>query len=60
MVAKAPKCSFCGRVRAGGMAGPTHDVYICADCVDLANEIIDLHHDAASPGDQADPPQEER
>jgi hypothetical protein len=34
-------CLFCGRVRSGGVAGPTLDIYICPDCIRLANEILD-------------------
>ena len=34
-------CLFCGRVRGGGVAGPTPDIYICPDCIRLAAEILD-------------------
>jgi hypothetical protein len=34
-------CLFCGRVREGGVAGPTPDIYICPDCIRLAAEILD-------------------
>jgi ClpX C4-type zinc finger len=34
-------CLFCGRVRTGGVAGPTPDIYICPDCIRLAAEILD-------------------
>jgi len=35
------KCSFCARARAGKklIAGP--GVYICDECIDLCNEIIE-------------------
>jgi hypothetical protein len=34
-------CLFCGRVRTGGVAGPTPDIYICPECIRLAAEILD-------------------
>lgn len=34
------ECSFCGLTRAGGVAGPTQSVYICPDCIRLANEVL--------------------
>jgi hypothetical protein len=34
-------CSFCGLVRKGGVAGPTTEVYICRDCIQLASLLID-------------------
>jgi hypothetical protein len=36
----APTCSFCGRLRKGGVAGSTPSVYICPDCIALAGEIL--------------------
>ena len=33
-------CSFCRQFRAGGVAGPTPDVYICPDCIELVAEIL--------------------
>ena len=33
------KCSFCGLVKPGGVAGPATDTYICVDC-ELTYEIV--------------------
>jgi hypothetical protein len=33
-------CSFCGRVKPGGVAGPTTAIYICPDCIELNYEIV--------------------
>jgi ATP-dependent Clp protease ATP-binding subunit ClpC len=44
-----PRCSFCGRTRAGDMAfvAGIHNAYICADCVRAALAIVD-----DEPGDE--------
>jgi hypothetical protein len=42
------KCSFCGRIRPGGVAGPTTDIYICRDCVELTYELVHGADDAAT------------
>ncbi len=33
-------CLFCGRLRRDGVAGPTPEIYICRDCIELAAEIV--------------------
>jgi len=34
------ECSFCGLFKAGGIAGPKPDLYICPDCIRLAHQLI--------------------
>jgi hypothetical protein len=47
----APTCSFCGRDNRRGVAGPTLAIYICADCVALATQILDASDQADNPPD---------
>jgi hypothetical protein len=44
-------CLFCGRVRTGGVAGPTPDIYICPDCIRLATEILNEQDAPREPSD---------
>jgi ClpX C4-type zinc finger len=44
-------CLFCGRVRTGGVAGPTPDIYICPDCIRLATEILNEQDGHREPSD---------
>jgi len=53
VVRHRPRCSFCGKVRGEGgvqlIAGS--GVYICSECVSLANEILRGHNPpATAPG----------
>jgi ribosomal protein S14 len=48
----ATRCSFCGLLRPGGVAGPTPDVYICKECIRLTHEMI---QETRAPGDEAGP-----
>jgi hypothetical protein len=34
------KCSFCGLVKPGGVAGPTTATYICPACIELTHELV--------------------
>jgi hypothetical protein len=34
------KCSFCGLVKPGGVAGPTTAIYICPACIELTHELV--------------------
>ena len=60
------KCSFCGKSQEQVrklIAGP--GVYICDECVDLCNEILDeelldTNGAAAQPAPRAEPPQKRR
>lgn len=38
---EGPLCNFCGRKRMGGVAGPSPDIYICADCIRLAHQMLE-------------------
>ena len=52
------KCSFCGKSQDSVkklIAGP--GVYICDECVDLCNEILDEELFEGSSGPQAAPPE---
>jgi hypothetical protein len=40
-------CSFCGRAKPGGVAGPTTAVYICRACIELTYEIVHSRGEAA-------------
>jgi hypothetical protein len=38
-------CSFCARMAVGGVAGPETSIYICPDCIRLANELLQKPED---------------
>jgi ClpX C4-type zinc finger len=49
MAPKGLKCSFCGRTKPGGVAGPTTAIYICRECIELTYEIVHTPDESEGP-----------
>jgi len=48
----APRCSFCGLIASGGVAGPSPELYICKECIRHNHELLE---GSRSPGSENRP-----